>query len=468
MIPRSALRSLAFAALALGSTPLAAAGNGSNYLHLMNGIDYFFGKTPPAGSLTGIWRCFPSEMLHAPTKAVGPFATTGTLGTYATKVQFIHVEVTVAAGSTIDFPTISLSSSPGDCRFLTSGGALNYSLASVTGFGSIVVGPENAPGGAPPNLLAAVQVLGVPAVAGAGVILHLAISLDPTFSVSAITIPEHESLVLWVQDDPNQFGAADAQYWVGSFDERTLCSGHSFLWSGSSAAIHQLPQLEWAIGLGTLDATLTATMRAAGSGPSGLNAQAGLAVPFDQGSGTRSISITGTSPPNSTAGESLGFAHYDDSHPLSTGPKLVIGSVFGVSVGTPPQAHCHYGSGEVELHPIAGGPVLSTAIPQEPRIPLALDAASYGLLGSHAWLTATRHGTAAGAINIPWFPSPAGGSGATGTTGGAPIPIVPRPALIGVHMGFCAMQTNAAGTAVARTLKAGHSHSNTYDVLFQP
>lgn len=455
------------------AVPGAFAGNGSNYLHLINGFDYFFGKTPPAGNLTGIWRCFPSTILHAPTKVVDPNNTPGTYGTYASKIEYVHITIEASPGSTIDFPTIVLSSSLGDCRFMSSGQP-NFTLASVAGFGSFIAGPLNTPSGGPVNVLWAAGGIGFQSPASSVAAVQAALFIDPLFTLSAIAVPEDESLVLWFQDDPNQGGVADWQYWVGSFDERTLCSGLSFLWSGGPGLAFAFPpQFEWSIGLGTLDATLTATMKSAGGGPGLTNAHdhsSGFlgATEFDQGSGTRSISITGTSPPNSTSGESLGFAHYDCRAQVPGGFKLIVGNVIGFVPGNPPQPRCHYGPGEVALHPIAGGPVLSTAIPQQPRIPLALDATSFALLANPIWTAATKHRSVVGASNVPWFPAAAAASGSTGNTGGAPLPLPQFALLVGLHMGFCAVHLDPAGVAIAALANSGHSNSNTYDVLFQP
>lgn len=455
----------------------AHAGNGSNYLHLLNGVDYFFGKTPPNGNLVGIWRCFPSEILHSPTRVVDPNATPVTVGQYATKLEAMHITINGSPGSTLDFPTTALSSSPGDCRFLTSGGtAVNYFLASVAGFGTVVVGPANGGGFGAVNLLAGVGGLTIlnPAAAP-NIIVQLAVNLTAVFgSPSTITVPENESLVYWVQDDPNQTGVADWQYWTGSFDERTLASSYSYLFSGSTGTVFAfVPQFEWSIGLGSLDATLTTAIRSFGGGPSLLNAHdpaSGFlgAAGFDQGTGTRNISISGTTPPNSTVGDVLGFAHYDNHNVNGGTNKLIFANLFRLVLPSPVTPVGHYAATFINLHPLAGGPALSPAIPQNPRITIALDLVTSALLANPLWTGGTTHGGAAGASNVPWFPAAAGVSGSTGNTGGFQIPIPPLPSIPGLDLGFSAVSLNAAGTAIAKTANNGHSHTNSYNVFFQP
>ncbi|MFG0315881.1 MAG: hypothetical protein ACF8XB_01310, partial [Planctomycetota bacterium JB042] len=311
-------RTLASALFAAAlAAPSSSAGNGSNYVHLTNGLDYFFGKTPPAGKFTGIWRCFPADMLHAPTIALtGPQA-----GTYATKVCAVHFCVTGSAWSTLAFPTIALSSSTGKCRFLTSAGGTNFGVFSVAGFGSIVAGPLSGNAGpAPVNLLGG--------VAGATIFnpssaVFAFIAVDfLLISGQTIDVPTGESLVLWVQDDPNQFGPGTMQYWTGSFDERNLCSGYSFLLSGTGAALAYQAPFEWALGFGTRDATLSTAISSLGGGPSSLNAHdaiQGFSPGFDAGSGTRTISITGTGGTGlgsaSIGSEFLAFNVYDEQGP---------------------------------------------------------------------------------------------------------------------------------------------------------
>jgi hypothetical protein len=202
---RFAVAALALSAV-LVSAQKAEAANGSNYLHLMNGVDYFYGKTPTAGAYAGIWKCFPSEMLHSPTLVVDPASPL--VGTYSTKVVTMHFTVTASAGNLINFPTVALTSAVGTCDFLTSAGTLNYGLFSVAGFGTIVGGPLNGGTGIV-NLLAGVANVQITnPFTSPGTIVQLALNLSALFGIpSTIAVPEGESLVYRVQDDPNQFGA---------------------------------------------------------------------------------------------------------------------------------------------------------------------------------------------------------------------------------------------------------------------
>ncbi len=445
----------------------AEGGNGSNYLHLINGIDYFFGKTPPAGNLVGVWRCFPSSMLHAPTLDLDP-ANTLTYGTYATRLCALHLSVTGSSGSVIAFPTIALSSSTGTCRFLTSAGAVNFGLFSVSGFGQFVAGPLTGNGGPVPavNLLTGIAGLSIVNPAVSSIILQLRIDLVGILG-QPIAVPQGESLVLWIQDDPNAFGAGTMQYWTGSLDERNLCSSHSFLYSGSSGlSFTFVPAFEWSIGLGTLDATLTTVIRSAGAGPSSLNAHDafwGFNPGFDQGSGSRTISITG----GTLGSEFLGFAVYDEAS-ASGSPRLATANCGGLDLAGPT---CSDRSATFQaLGGGPGGPVLSTAIPEMPRSVGVIDSCTNALLASAIWIASTNVSTAQGAMNLPWFPVAAGtsGSNASGLSGGFVLPIPPLGILVGAQLWFWSWPVDPTNSYLDVNVNNGHSNTNTYDVLFFP
>ncbi len=456
----------ALALTAVFAAPKADAANGSNYLHLINGVDYFFGKTPPAGNLVGIWRCFPSSLLHSPTLDVNP--ANPTFGTYATELCAIHITVTASAGSLIAFPTIALSSSLGKCDFLTSAGTVNYGLFSVVGFGTIIAGPltNNQGPVAVVNLLAGVAGASIVSPSTApNQIVQLALNLVGAFG-QTIPVPEGESLVLWVQDDPNSFGAGTMQYWTGSLDERNLCSGYSFLFSASTGlAFFFVPNFEWSIGLGTQNATMTTAITSAGPGPSSLNAHdalQGFNPGFDQGTGTRTISITGAG----LGAEFLGVAIYDEAN-VGSG-RLAALNCAGFSLAG---ATCDNRSATfLQFTGGPGGPVLSGAIPEMPRSSGKIDGCTNVVLGNAIWVLSTNHNTAPGSMNIPWFPAAAGTSGSNGTglNGGFVIPIPPLAVLIGVELWFWDWPTDPTNSFLDFTVNNGHSNTNTYDVLFFP
>jgi hypothetical protein len=459
---RFAVGALALSAVMMAGTRAEAA-NGSNYIHLMNGLDYFYAKTPPAGNLTGIWRCFPSEMLHSPTLVIDPAS--AEVGNYATKIVTMHMVVTASVGKLITFPTVALTSAPGTCDFTVSG-ALNYALFSVAGFGTIIGGPTSPGGPAAVNLLAIVGNVQLPNPAASfATIVEIALNLSALFgSPSTVAVPEGETLVFWVQDDPNQFGAGTMQYWTGSQDEQYLCSiSHSFLFSGSSSlAFSLIPAAEWAIGLGTLDATATPAITSNGPGPSGLNAHdalQGFNPGFDQGTGTLTISNTGFL----GAGETLGFAVYDENNQYGGAWRLAFGNlpgVFGTCAGYTPTP---WPSG-------FGGPVLSGAFPTLPRSVLVLDPLSSLLLGNPIWLLSTNHSTNVGGLNRPWVPGPADVSGGnmTGNHAGFGIPLPISPAIPGLLINWANFAVDPTDSFLDHGGALGHSLSNSYQTLFFP
>ena len=451
------------AVLGLGS---AEAGNGSNYVHLMNGVDYFFLSAPTSGSLRGVWRCFPGENLIAPTLVTDP--ANPQVGTYAAKICAIHMTVTGSPAGPLLFPTVSISTSDGKCQFTQSGGtALNFGLAS-SGAGLVVVGPLAGNGTPASNLALQVTLAGAsitnPASAP-NVLVQLALNLTQIVgSPSTIPVPEGDSMTLWLQENDQQTGAGNRMYWTGSLNERNLCSGYSFLLSGNgSIGIGFNAAWEWSAGIGTLDATMTPAITSVGS------AQDGLLQPFDQGTGTTTISITGATafPATSTVGDAFGFAHYDESNAFGGSDKLVILNLAGLeSSGNPV---CSNRAPTFVQLPTGGpgGPVLSP-LGNAPRSAAKFDGVTSALLGGGFWTAATVHGGVPGGINIPWFAAPAGISGSTGNTGGFMIPIPPLATLVGIQVYTSMLSLNGAGTAIAPLANNGHSHTNGYATLFFP
>lgn len=479
---------LAAAALALAAFGATAnAGNGSNYMHLTNGIDYFYGKAPTLGNNAGIFRCFPADMLYSPTKVVDPANTPGTVGQYASKVCAFHVTVSASAGKTLNFPIFSLSSNNGDCAFLQSGGAggLNYALASFGPSQVAVVGPANSPTANPINLLAAVGGLTfVNPFTGPGTAFTLFFNLGQIFgSPSTIAVPEGDSLVVWLQDDPNLTGAGNMQYWTGSQDELNICSSWSFLFSGGPGLVFAfIPAFEWALGIGTLDATLSTYVSSVegtlgiGAGGADAGIAAALAQKYDSGSGSRTISLTGQfsfGGGGSLGSNVLGFNSYDESNPFGGSNRIVMLNLWSLDVsGTPVCAlgnHLNPPGTQVIL-PTGGpgGPPLSTLIPQQPRLTGKVDSVTTALLANGLWVNGTKHASAFGGINFPYFGAAAGLSGGTGNTGGFAFPIPPLSSLIGVELYAWSLNLNPSGTAIAKTANNGHSHTNGYPFTFHP
>jgi hypothetical protein len=330
----------------------------------------------------------------------------------------------------------------GDCQFLTSAGFLNIGLATGFGNGLLgVVGPIN--GGVPnPNILASINNIVAPnAGVGAGFIqlTNIALAAIPG-APSAITVPGGENLVMFIHDNPFSNDPANPgnnQYWTWSTDERNLCSAGSASFvltttAAGTAGAHFFGDNELGWDFGTLDATMTATVMSNGGGPLGNNAWAGLAAPFDAGSGHRTISITGANPTfgaplNPPLGsDSLGFNTYDEDHPLGGSARLVFVNAAGFN------ALC-FNQG-IQLPTGGPGPdagpgslVIGSLIPQQTRIVGKWDSLTAALIGNPIWLGGTGHDTTVGGTNIPFFPAAALVGGSTGNTGGFQIPLPPLP-----------------------------------------
>lgn len=462
---------------ALGSR--AEAGNGSNYIHMLNGIDYFFGLAPytgPAG-LQGIWRCFPSDMLHSPTRVTDPMSPSA--GAYASKICSVHQSTSASPGFTVVFPNITLSTSDGKCHFLRSGGAaLNYGLATGTGNGIAVVGPLSSQG-------TASTISGAWSIANVGftnpfttpgMIIQSVLQLTGVFgTLSAIPVPDGDSLTLWHASPNNQTPGGGTHYWTGSFSERNLCSGNSYLLSGGSLSALTAsgfnPAWEWSTGIGTLDATMTNIVSVGASG-TGSHAGPGFTQPFDAGSGTRTVSVTGTGlfAATTSVGEVLGFNSYDENNVFGGSARLVFTNLWKfTSNGGPNCTDAATPNPNEVVAPTGGpgGPQLS-ALGNQPRVVAQLDTLALALAANPIWTAATIHTTSAGGSNLPWFPAPAGISGSTGNGTGFAIPVPPLASLVGVTLFSSSVGLNAAGTAIATLANNGHSHSNGTAATFFP
>lgn len=481
----SSSRLLALAlVISLGMGSIAGAGNGSNYIHLLNGTDYFFGTSPYSGGagLRGIWRCFPSERLHSPTRVIDPGSPE--VGNYASKVRAVHQTTLSSPFITVAFPNITLSTSDGRCHFLQSGGtAMNFGLATGTGNGYAVVGPLS-------NQGAAATISGSWSITNVGLtnpystmslLIQTMLTLTHQFGgPSAIPVRDGEALTLW-HAEPNQQTVGAQHYWTGSFDERNLCSGNSFLLSGGTLAsvsgIGFSPAWEWSTGIGTIDTTMTnvVAVGASGGGPSGMNAHASstaFAQPFDQGSGTMTVSVTGTGlfNPTTSAGEILGFNTYDENNAFGGSLRVVFTNLWGFTQDG--STHCANAAtanpGAITL-PTGGpgGPQLS-ALRTRPRIVARLDAMALALAMNPMWIAATSHRTKKNGSNIPWYPAPAGISGSTGNGAGFAIPLPALPALVGVTIFSSSAALDASGTFIAALANDGHSHSNGSAATFFP
>jgi len=454
---RSLLAALALTATLVASAPLEAS-NGSNYVHLINGVDTIFQGPPLNGQHGGAFRCFPADMLHAPTLVLtGPEA-----GTYATKIKSIHLNVTGSPGSVLHFPTISLSSSKGKCNYLDSTGTSpNFGTQFVSGVGTVVVGPLTGNAGPEPvNVLAAIGNVSLTNPAATPYqVVSVCLNLISTFG-HTIDVPVDESLVLWAQDDPNQFGPGTRQYWTASVDERNLCSGYSFLLSGNSTFYYFSNNVEWGIGFGTVDATLTTAIRSLGPG-SVHDSSYGFSPGFDAGSGTRTISITGA---GST--EFLAFNIYDENGPS---PRLAGVNCAGFNTAGP---GCSKRVSSFFKFPTGGpgGPVLNTSMPEMPRSVGKIDTCTTAAWSSPIWMASTNHVTAPGANNVPYVTTPAlnGGSNAGGNVGGFVLPIATWTGLPGMELFFWSLNLDPANAFLDSGAANGHKLTNGYPVLFFP
>lgn len=466
----------------------AAAANGSNFLQLMNGMDAFFGgflnpTNPPSNVTNGVWRCIPSQILHAPTRVSDP--TDPLYGQYATKIDALHLTSCASTGAVATWPTIALSSGDSDCRVVVQG-SLNFGFASAAAFGGsglgwFAIGPTS--GTTPPSLLLLIFNTSFPGPHFAGptgaIVYGVELEIaQQVGTVSAITIPENQSLTYWIADDKAESPGA-YQYFVGSTDERGLCSSLSFFASGVravgtavSAWVVSRPRTEeWGMFISTVDGTLMAATAPTIMNP-GSDTTMGTANPMDTGIGGLAVSLTGSTVEggNGLGGhEILSFNGYDQNNAFGGAPRLLIANLAAFnSLGAP---SC--GAWSPGYVPTAfggfGGPALSTAIPQQPRIVGKLDPLAITLLTNPLWLTLTTHSMVAAGNQYPMFPGyPSQIGGSTGNTGGAGIPLPILPALVGAELCFSGVSLNAAGTSIAPIANSGHSHTHGWTTRFFP
>jgi hypothetical protein len=483
---RLALAAIA-ATVGFGSDALAA--NGSNFLHLYNGTDFFFGGfvNPqfPVGT-NGVFRCFPSDQLFAPTKVVG--TTTVPAGQYATKICALHFGTLTSTGKTASWPTIALSSSDGDCRFVI-GSGLNFGLASATAFGApagsgyFIFGPLNA--SAQVNLLALISGLQFVNPFPLGTAVALQLDLNAVFGApSTIAVPEGEALTYWQADDPLDAPGA-YQYWIGSNDERNICSSMSYFASaltGAGGAVFAfLPTFEWGIFFGTLDATMSVAVAPSAAPVGGAETHQDPAAyinRMDVGTGGRTFSLTGLTPEggNGLGFETLSLLTYDENNAFGGSGRLVFANLMSVNTGA--VGSCGPWTPGYFAVPTGGpgGPALSNAIPQMPRIVGQLDAVALALIGNPVWVLSTSHNTLAGgggppptAAAFPLFANfPVAHGGSTGNSGGFAIPVPAIPTLIGLEVFLSSVGLNGAGTSIAKLANNGHSHSNGFPIKFHP
>jgi hypothetical protein len=480
---------LAFAAAAaiVGFGADALAGNGSNFMALQNGADFYYGgffnPQAPVGT-HGAWRCFPGDQLHAPTMTIDPAGTVAP-GNYATKICAIHWIVLTSTGKTAVWPNVVLSSSDGDCR-VAPGGTLNYGFASssaigIPGGGIFGFGPLNSTSGLV-NLLAWIGNVTFVNPFPLGTAVGLQLNMQPVFgSPSTIAVPEGESLVYWMSENPAE-AAGSYQYYVGSLDERGICSSLSFLasaigtpsgavFAGLGAAFgFAAPQFEHGMWLGTKDASFTAAVAVSVTDLGIANTHKTGANPIDIGTGGRTLSLTGVTP---EGGNGLGFdtmsMHSNDENNAFGGSnRLHFANLSAVNLSA--VANCGPWTPGYFAVPTggAGGPALSGAIPQNPRIVGKLDAIALSLIANPVWVLSTTHADATGGAEYPAFPGFPVLGGSSGNTGGFAIPVPNLPQLVGVELFLSTVGLNAAGTSIAANANNGHSHSNGHPLKFHP
>lgn len=476
---------LAAVGLALGLFGSSAdAGNGSNFWHYQNGVDYYFFYAFPPQSGSAAWRCFPGAINHAPTKVVN--ANDVNVGTYASKIETLWFNVVAggaAGGPPIVFPYIAVWSNTASCAIATTAG-VNWGLFTGAGIGQVILGGPLNGANLQLNFLATNIV--IPGGAALGFINTIRLDVVPSAvgAPSAITIPEGSTTALVSADSWTQ-GPGAGQYFTGSVDDRKVCSafgnsGTLLATAGSTAFLVFQPfiatggappflPIEWGNAVSTIDATVEIGINTAGPGPAGLNPGATYAAPYDAGN-NGVVSITGTTLNAPTLGEIFGIQSYDDNNAFGGSAHLSLLNLSGIQAGYPaPIPMCPTAGGLMNVPTGgAGGPALSLAIPQHPRSTGKFDFVTNNLLANPFWTSSTIHQVAPFAINYPWFPTLAKCGGSTGNNGGAQILIPPLPTLVGLEVGLWQLCMNPAGTAVAKLVNNGHSHTNIVPIGFAP
>jgi hypothetical protein len=481
---------LAAVGLALGLFGSSAfAGNGSNFWHYQNGLDYYFFYAIPPQAGSAAWRCFPGAVNHAPTMVVN--AGDPNVGTYASKIETLWFNLIAGGGfggPPIVLPYVAVWSNTASCAIATTAG-VNWGLFTGLGAGMVVLGGPVL--GANLQLNAYANNIVIPGSFPLGFINTIRLDVVPSAvgAPSAITIPEGSTTTLVSPDKPGQT-AGSGQYFTGSVDDRKVCTAfgnsglllatagstaffvfQAFIFTGGAPAF--LP-IEWGNAVSTIDSVVELNINAVGPGPSGLNAHAGMPLPYDAGN-NGVISLTGTTLNGPTLGEIFGIHAYDDNNPFGGSNHLSLLNFSGIRTGYPiPLPNCPTAGGlyqdPFQAVPTGGpgGPPLSFAIPQTPRSTGQFDFVTNNLLANGFWTGSTIHGVAPFGINFPFYPAPVKCGGSTGNNGGAQILIPVLPQLIGLEVALWQLNLNAAGTAVAKLANNGHSHTNIVPILFSP
>lgn len=474
----------------------ALAGNGSNFWHYQNGLDYYFtytaGGIPTPGSAA--WRCFPGAINHAPTKVVDPNAPATHLGTYASKIETLWMNVICGGGfggTPIKFPYVAVSSNAQTCAIVTTAG-VNWGLFTGLGAGMpVLLGPLNPIATLELNAFASPIV--IPGNFPVGFINTVRLDVVGTATTpSAITVAEGYGTVLVVADSDLQGpgGSGTHQYWTGSVDDRRVCSsignsgafdagtftvGQYFIFTGGAPPFLAL---EWGNAVSTIDSVVELGINAVGPGPSGLNPGIAYAAPYDAGQ-NGVVSISGTTLNGPTAGEIFGIQSYDDNNPFGGGSHLSLLNFSGIMAGYPgshpctpavPGAQCPTAGGVMNLPTGgAGGPMLSGALPQMVRSTGKFDFVTNNLLANAFWLGSTIHGVVPFGIMFPFYAAPVKCGGSTGNNGGAQLPLGLAPCvLVGLEVALWQLNLNGAGTALAINAGFGHSHTNITPIGFAP
>jgi hypothetical protein len=471
----------------LGSS--AYAGNGSNFWHYQNGLDYYFFYAFPPQSGSAAWRCFPGAINHAPTKVVN--FNDVNVGTYASKIETLWFN-TIAGGGfggpPIVYPYVAVWSNVASCAIATSAG-VNWGLFTGGGVGMVILGgPLNGPN---LQLNAFVPNVVIPGSFPLGFIntIRLDVVASAAGAPSAITIPEGSTTTLVQADKPNQ-GGGSGQYFTGSVDDRKVCSAfgnsglllatagsttffvfQAFIATGGAPPF--LP-IEWSNCVSTIDSVVELDVNTAGGGPSGLNPGPTYALPYDNGN-NGVVSITGTTLNAPTAGEIFGVSSFDDNNAFGGSNHLSYLNFSGIQIGYPaPIPMCPTAGGLTQSPATAvptggaGGPALSVAIPQQPRLTGKVDFVTSNLLANPLWTGSTVHGVVPFGIDFPFYPAPVKCGGSSGNNGGAQIPIPPLGILVGLEVSMWQSCLNGAGTAIAKLANNGHSHTNITPIGFAP
>lgn len=494
---------LAMAGLALclfGSS--AFAGNGSNFWHYTNGTDYFFGFLPPLPANSATWKCFPGALNHAPTRVVNPFD--GQVGTYSSKIDALWYDVDGSWGGVLVLPYTSVFSGTATCAIATPTGAPQFLYFTGAGVGPVVGGPGAPAAPATPRFLTGL--IAVSGAAPAPFINTLKLTILPTPGFpSAITIPEGDATMLGHPDPGVNPGTGFVnQYFIGSVDEHRVCSAapNTGMFIPTAAGYFLISwffnpsPIEWASSVSTIDSsvelatTTTTTLFAGPGGASGLNAHAGMGTPYHAGN-QGILSMTGSTLLEAATGEIFGTNVYDANNAFAGGsfhltclnwsgldPNSPLAGGLGVTIaggfsGGFVASNLCPTAGGFGVIPIAtggpGGPALGPAVGGRfPRSVGKFDFVTNNLLANAIFLFATKHTVTVGGNNYPQYPAAALMGGSSGNNGGAFIAIPIVGALPGIEFCLWQLAMNAAGNALTPGAALGHSHTNSFPVMFAP